>query len=97
MGECRWSRRCCLQPRQLWDGMRHYGFLRTECASDHAFGRGEWSEAVAGKHLGPSDNAVARVWHERNWMVDMHEAPGAGMTSIHTGQMCFDPQAILRG
>ena len=56
---------------------------------------GEWSEAVAGKHLGPSDNAVARVWHERNWMVDMHEAPGAGMTSIHTGQMCFDPQGHI--
>ena len=56
---------------------------------------GDWSTDSVGKSLGPVNNAVARVWRERNWMVDMHEAQGAGMTSIHTGQMCFDPQGHI--
>lgn len=50
---------------------------------------GAWSVVSKEKRPGPNDNAVARVWHESNWMVDFHDAPGDG-TMIHTGQMCFD-------
>jgi hypothetical protein len=50
---------------------------------------GAWSVVSKDKRPGPNDNAVARVWHESNWMVDLHDAPGNG-TAIHTGQMCFD-------
>lgn len=56
---------------------------------------GEWSAASPEMRLGPTNSAVARVWHERNWMVDMHESPGTGMTTMHTGQMCFDAQGRI--
>jgi hypothetical protein len=55
---------------------------------------GAWSVVSKDKRPGPNDNAVARVWHESNWMVDMHDAPGDG-TTIHTGQMCFDEKGQL--
>ena len=56
---------------------------------------GAWSEMSADKIPGPQDDAVARVWRESNWMVDMHEAPGHVMTSMHTGQMCFDARGRI--
>jgi hypothetical protein len=55
---------------------------------------GSWSVVTKDRRPGPNDNAVARVWHESNWMVDMHDAPGDG-TTIHTGQMCFDANGQL--
>lgn len=51
--------------------------------------QGTWSVVTKEKRPGANDNAVARVWRESNWMVDIHDAPGEG-TTIHTGQMCFD-------
>ena len=54
---------------------------------------GEWSVVESGGHAGPRDNAAARVWRESNWMVDLHDTPGA---IIHTGQMCFDADGQLR-
>lgn len=56
---------------------------------------GEWSALPAGSGPGAMDSAVARVWRESNWMVDMHSALGQGMGSMHTGQMCFDPQGRI--
>ena len=47
---------------------------------------GEWNVVAAGQHPGPGANAAARVWHEHNWMVDIHDSPGHTM---HTGEMCF--------
>ena len=55
---------------------------------------GKWSVLSGDKPGGPNDNAVARVWRESNWMVDLHDAPGDGRT-IHTGQMCFDAKGQL--
>jgi hypothetical protein len=51
---------------------------------------GEWSLVTGMNRAGMQDRAAARVWREANWMVDLHEAPGQGVTSMHTGQMCFD-------
>jgi hypothetical protein len=51
---------------------------------------GKWSLVTDMNRPGPQDRAAARVWREVNWMVDLHEAPGQGITSMHTGQMCFD-------
>jgi hypothetical protein len=50
---------------------------------------GQWSAVTKDKRPGPNDNALARVWHESHWMVDLHDSPGDG-TTMHTGQMCFD-------
>ena len=47
---------------------------------------GKWHVVAPGSHPGPGANAAARVWHERNWMVDLHDAPGHTM---HTGELCF--------
>lgn len=56
---------------------------------------GVWSEVGNGRRPGPFDNAVARVWRESNWMVDMHDAPRQDVMTIHTGQMCFDPRGQI--
>jgi hypothetical protein len=58
-------------------------------------GSGKWSVAGADKRPGSGDNMAARVWHESNWMVDLHDAPGRSVPVIHTGQMCFDGQGRL--
>jgi hypothetical protein len=58
-------------------------------------GDGEWTALSPGGRPGSTDTAVARVWRESNWMVDMHGALGQGMATIHTGQMCFDPQGHI--
>jgi hypothetical protein len=55
---------------------------------------GEWKAVGEGKRPA-MDNAVARVWRESNWMVDMHDSLGIGMTTMHTGQMCFDAQGRI--
>ena len=47
---------------------------------------GTWHRVAPGMRPEPNDNAVARVWGEQNWMVDLHEAPGPVM---HIGQLCF--------
>lgn len=56
---------------------------------------GEWSLAGRGGGPGAMDSSMARVWRESNWMVDMHDSLGQGMASMHTGQMCFDPQGHI--
>ncbi len=56
---------------------------------------GEWATLDAGSHSGLRDSVVARVWRESSWMVDMHAALGQGMASMHTGQMCFDPEGRI--
>ena len=55
--------------------------------------RGEWRIVSSNARPEATDSGVARVWHQGNWMVDLHDAPGSGMnvTQMHTGQMCFDP------
>ena len=55
----------------------------------------KWSVVAADKRPASSDNMAARVWHESNWMVDLHDAPGRSVPVIHTGQMCFDGQGRL--
>ena len=50
---------------------------------------GEWS---AGGGAGGGLVETARLCHEKNWMVAMHGELGAGMPSMHSGQMCFDAQ-----
>src|SRR6266511_1041184 len=55
----------------------------------------KWSVVAADKRPAASDNMAARVWHESNWMVDLHDAPGRSVPVIHTGQMCFDGQGRL--
>ncbi len=56
---------------------------------------GEWSALSAGGGPGMSDNLVARVWHDSNWMVEMHGALGPEMATMHVGEMCFDPQGRI--
>jgi hypothetical protein len=56
---------------------------------------GEWTALEAGSGPAGSDQAVARVWHEINWMVDMHGALAMGMASMHSGQLCFDQQGHI--
>lgn len=55
---------------------------------------GQWSVVTKDKRPGPNDNALARVWHESHWMVDLHDSPGDG-TTMHTGQMCFDGNGLI--
>ena len=56
---------------------------------------GEWTALAAGRNPGMRESAVARIWRESNWMVDLHGALGQGMANMHTGQMCFDPQGHI--
>jgi hypothetical protein len=56
--------------------------------------QGEWALNAGGSPAAP-DTAMARVWRESNWMVDIHGALGQGMATMHTGQMCFDPQGRI--
>ncbi|MGC2210510.1 MAG: hypothetical protein WA532_10410 [Candidatus Korobacteraceae bacterium] len=58
-------------------------------------GDGEWSALPAGGSPSGIDQATARVWHETNWMVDMHAALEPGMAGMHSGQLCFDPQGRI--
>lgn len=58
-------------------------------------GDGEWSALPAGGSPSGIDQATARVWHETNWMVDMHAALEPGMAGMHSGQLCFDPQGHI--
>lgn len=56
---------------------------------------GEWSALSAGSGPGTTGSEMARVWHDSNWMVDMHGALGPNMATMHTVQMCFDPQGRI--
>lgn len=54
---------------------------------------GSWKVVSSDARPLATDRGVARVWHQGNWMVDMHDSllPGMNVTQMHTGQMCFDP------
>ena len=52
---------------------------------------GGWSPGGSSRGIGE----MARFWHEANYMVDMHGAPGPGMSSMHSGMLCFDAQGRL--
>ena len=54
-----------------------------------------WSIIPANKKPGPGDDMAARVWREKNWMVDLNDTPPPTSPVIHSGQMCFDPQGRL--
>jgi len=72
------------------------GIQDTSLESARGFRRsadGEWAVFHGG--AGARDSEMARVWRESNWMVDMHGALGEGMATMHTGQMCFDPQGRI--
>jgi hypothetical protein len=56
---------------------------------------GEWSAVPAGGGAGTIGGMTARVWRETHWMVDIHGSLGPGMATMHTGQMCFDPQGRI--
>jgi hypothetical protein len=56
---------------------------------------GKWIAVSASKRPGAGDDMGARVWHQGNWMVDLHDAPGAQSPVMHTGQMCFDGQGRI--
>jgi hypothetical protein len=59
---------------------------------------GNWMQVAVDKRPEPTDSGVARLWRERNWMVDMHDAAmGMSMMKMHTAQMCFSGRGrILR-
>lgn len=50
--------------------------------------KGMWSVVDAQHRPADTDSAVARIWHEKKWMIDMHESGGSG-DWMHTAQMCF--------
>jgi hypothetical protein len=54
---------------------------------------GKWTVAQKEKMTG--SNMAARVWRDKNWMVDLHDSPAESPSVIHTGQMCFDPQGRI--
>jgi hypothetical protein len=56
-------------------------------------GADKWSAAQKEKMTG--SNMAARVWHEKNWMIDLHDSPANSPEIIHTGQICFDPQGRI--
>ena len=74
------------------------GIRDTATSSALGFARsndGEWAPVSAERGGGSTDNMVARLWRESNWMVDLHGALGQGMMVMHSGQMCFDPQGRI--
>ena len=56
---------------------------------------GKWMLAEPEKHSELGKDMAARAWHEKNWMVDLHDAPAGHPELIHTGQFCFDPQGHI--
>ncbi len=50
---------------------------------------GSWSKVTAQQPGSDSDNALARVWHDKNWVLVLHESGASGDT-MHTGDECFD-------
>ena len=56
---------------------------------------GNWSAIPPEQGPGAGNDMAARVWHEKNWMVDLRDTPAPTVPVIHTGQMCFDPQGRL--
>ena len=56
---------------------------------------GKWAVIASKGQPGAGNDMAARVWHEKNWMVDLHDTPAPTVPVIHTGQMCFDPQGRL--
>jgi len=53
---------------------------------------GEWSAVGADRKRDPESTGAARVWRDGNWMVDIHDAPGAFGGSVHVVQFCFDAE-----
>ena len=56
---------------------------------------GKWSVIASNQKPGAGNDMGARIWHEKNWMVDLNDTPPQTSPVIHTGQMCFDPQGRL--
>ena len=52
---------------------------------------GQWESGEPSRGI----TDTARLWHETNYMVDMHGAPGPRFSSMHKGMMCFDAQGHL--
>ena len=57
---------------------------------------GQWQPMETTSIPTIGDSAAARIWRQGNWMVDIHDGSGRGNPTIHTGQMCYDPQGRLR-
>lgn len=75
------------------------GIQNTSRQSALAFRRsqeGGWAQMDGSQIPVLTDSAAARVWHESNWMVDIHDGSGRGRPTIHTGQMCYDPQGHIK-
>ncbi len=73
------------------------GIRNTSYATAVAFSRspgGEWLSVSPSSGGGTVE--MARIWHVTNWMVDMHGTLGAGMSSMHSAQMCFDADGRIR-
>jgi hypothetical protein len=56
---------------------------------------GQWSKMEGSAIPTISDSAAARLWRESNWMVDIHDGSGRGRPTIHTGQLCYNPQGRI--
>ena len=82
-----------MQNPQGVDFGKDCGISDTSAQSAARFSRspeGEWSTTRQTRFQGHWRARWRGSWRESNWLVDMHDAPGHGMTSMHTGQMCFD-------
>jgi hypothetical protein len=56
---------------------------------------GQWAPAAPERHSEYGNDMAARAWHEKNWMVDIHDSPTKQPAVIHTGQFCFDAQGRI--
>ncbi len=56
---------------------------------------GKWSLVAAEQRPAAGHDMAARVWHDKNWMVDLRDTPAPTVPVVHTGQLCFDPQGRL--
>jgi hypothetical protein len=75
---------CGIQNTSLQSAMR---FARSA--------RGKWGPAAPERNSAYGEGLVARAWHEKNWMVDLHDSPTDQPAVIHSGQFCFDAQGRI--
>jgi hypothetical protein len=75
---------CGVQDTSLRSAMR---FARSSS--------GKWGFAAPERHSEYANGMAARAWHEKNWMVDIHDSPANQPAVIHTGQFCFDAQGRI--
>ena len=57
---------------------------------------GGWMVLGGERRASAGDTMTAHVWHESNWMVDLHDSPGAASPVVHSGQLCFDGQGKIK-